>query len=251
LLPDEFIVMRGKMGEVGKETDIRCVEFISAGLMLANRVLNAFPQSMAILTDCISKIFDGSMVLTYLNMLIPMGDKGDTEGVVKILFDRYGKLERHYCENAGTAIHNDPQNNGPCVAIMIGAYDGFDFVYPTCNKVLKAPSGTILVSNMKDLLHGVGGGKGIRVTLVYAQHDMCLGKYLPRVGQKKVLYGAMSSAEDDKLRSRGKTVARIQGLDNPNLRFGVPHSQFDKEMMKREEKTAVGEKEVPRGTKGS
>jgi hypothetical protein len=46
----------------------------------------------------------------------------------------------------------------------------------------------------------------------------------------------MSSAEDDKLRSRGKTVARIQGLDNPNLQFGVPHSQFDKEMMKREQK---------------
>jgi hypothetical protein len=58
-------------------------------------------------------------------------------------------------------------------------------------------------------------------TLVYAQHDMCLGKYLPRIGQKKVLYGAKSSAEDDKLRSRGKTVAHIQGLDNPNLRFGV------------------------------
>jgi hypothetical protein len=129
--------------------------------------------------------------------------------------------------------------------------DGFDFVYPTCNKVLKPPSGTILVSNMKGLLHGVGGGKSIQITLVYTQHDMCLGKDLPRVGQKKVLYGAKSSAEDDKLRSRGKTVARIQGLDNPNLRFGVPHSQFDKEMMKREEKTAVGEKEVPRGTKGS
>jgi hypothetical protein len=57
LLPDEFIVMRGEMGEVGKETDIRCVEFISAGLVLANRVLNAFPQSMAILPDCISKIY--------------------------------------------------------------------------------------------------------------------------------------------------------------------------------------------------
>jgi hypothetical protein len=56
-------------------------------------------------------------------MLITVGDKGDTEGVVKMLFDRYGKLERHYCKNAGTAIHNDPQNSGPCVAIMIGTYD--------------------------------------------------------------------------------------------------------------------------------
>jgi hypothetical protein len=46
--------------------------------------------------QCVSDVFDGSMVLTYLNMLITVGDKADTEGVVHKLFDRYGKLEQHY-----------------------------------------------------------------------------------------------------------------------------------------------------------
>lgn len=242
LLPDEFIATRGKMGEVGKATDIRCIEFISAGLELADRVLNAFPQSMDVLPECISDVFDGSLVLTYLNMLITVGDRGDEEGIVHLLFDKYGKMKRHYRENAGTAIHNDVRNNGPCVALMIGAYEGFDFVYPTCNKVLKAPSGTIIVSNMKDLLHGVGGGKGIRVTLVYAQHDMCLGKFLPKTGQRKILYGAKTSSEDDKLRSMGKEVARIVGLDNLMLRFGVPQAKIDAELTRREQRKLKNER---------
>jgi hypothetical protein len=94
---------------------------------------------------------------------------------------------------------------------MLGAYDGFDFVYPTIGKTIKAPSGTILVGDMHDLLHGVGGGNGIRLTLVFCQHESCLGKKTQSDGSVLVLNGAKTSRQDTK--KKGEEIARIEGLD--------------------------------------
>jgi len=206
---DEFLASRAAMGHVGGTTDKRCMEFLSPALPIVDRVLEAFPFKLKRIAEAITQAFDGSLVLTYLNMLITVGNK-DNNNTVSTILEQNSKLKAHYSDRAGTHIHNDPYNEGPAVALVLGAFDGFDFVFPTCGKRIKAPSGTVIVANMKDLLHGVSGGTGVRVTLVFAQHETGLGVYKPKNGKYRVLNHAKTSEEDLGV----KAVAKIKGLDS-------------------------------------
>jgi hypothetical protein len=224
---DEFLASRGAMGPVGGITDKRCKEYLSPALPIVNRVLEAFPYKLKRVAEAITQAFDGSRVLTYLNMLITVGNKDNSKAVSGAL-EKYPKLKAHYSDKAGTHIHNDPNNGGPAVAIVLGAFDGFDFVYPTCGKRIKAPSGTILVGNMRDLLHGVSGGTGLRLTLVFAQHETGLGIYKPKNGKCRVLSHAKRSEEDVGV----KAVARIEGLDS--FAFGCAKAKEELEKMSKQ-----------------
>jgi hypothetical protein len=208
----EYQVTRGKMGQIGKTTDIRCIEFLSPALPLVDRLLHAWPTKLQQLDQSVTRAFDGSPRLTYLNLLVTVGNRDKNKHVTYCLKRRSGhqRLEKYYHDQAGTVLHNDEYNTKgkPCVAIMFGAYEGFDYVYPTTGKTIKAPSGTILVADMHTLLHGVGGGTGIRCTLVFCQHASGLGKLELKNGSKLVINGAKTSRADV-----GENVARIHGLD--------------------------------------
>ena len=212
----EYQVTRGKMGKKGGTTDKRCIELLSPALAIVDRVLNAWPTKLKDIHPAVSLAFDNSKKLSYLNVLVTLGNR-DNDRHVSFCLKRdkevNGHLGEYYDDHAGTVLHNDANNTkgSPSVAIMLGAYDGFDFVYPTIGKTIKAPSGTILVGDMHDLLHGVGGGNGIRLTLVFCQHESCLGKKTQSDGSVLVLNGAKTSRQDTK--KKGEEIARIEGLD--------------------------------------
>jgi hypothetical protein len=159
-------------------------------------------------------------------MLIKAGNKDNSETVSDAL-EKHPKLKAHYSDKVGTHIHNDSNNDEPAVAVVFGAFDGFDFVYPTCGKWIKAPSGTILVGNMKDLLHGVSDSTGVRLTLVLAQHETGLGIYKPKNSRCCVLSHAKRSEEDVGV----KAVAQTAGLDR--FAFGCAKASEELEKISR------------------
>ena len=58
-------------------------------------------------------------------------------------------------------------NVTPFVAIMIGAFDGFKFCFPTIGVEFSACSGTMIIGSFAELLHTVACGSGIRLTAVF------------------------------------------------------------------------------------
>ena len=70
-------------------------------------------------------------------------------------------------------IHIDERNakDTPCVAIMIGAFDGFKICFPTIGVECGAHSGTMIIGSFAELLHTVACGSGIRLTAVFCQHE--------------------------------------------------------------------------------
>jgi hypothetical protein len=217
LNPDEFQLVRASMGIVGGVTDRRCREFLTPALPLVHRVLAAWPPKMNKLPPEVSKAFDGSKRLSYLNMLVTIGGVDKDTHVTYCVTEKKGcEALRHYATtNAGTYIHNDEDNTPdmPCVAIMFGAYTGFNFAFPTCGIEIFAPSGTIVVGPMRDLIHAVGGGIGIRVTLVFCQHSVAAHGIMKSAGNRKVMHGARPSKIDMDIREKGGKVPTIVGLD--------------------------------------
>jgi hypothetical protein len=205
------------MGIVGGVTDRRCREFLTPALPLVHRVLAAWPHKMKALPPEVSKAFDGSKRLSYLNMLVTIGGVDKDPHVTYCVTEKKGcEALRHYATtNAGTYIHNDEDNtpDKPCVAIMFGAYTGFNFAFPTCGIEIFAPSGTIVIGPMRDLIHAVGGGIGIRVTLVFCQHLVAVDGIMKSAGKIKVMHGARPSKIDMSSREKGGNVPTIVGLD--------------------------------------
>jgi hypothetical protein len=215
-LPDgEYHLVRASMGAVGGKTDRRCKEFLSPALPLVHRVLSAWPQKLKELPNEVSKAFDGSKRLSYLNMLVTLGGI-DKDSHVASCVANNPTLANYVAKDAGTWIHNDESNTPgtPCVAIMLGAYEGFNFAFPTCGVEIAAPSGTIVVASMRDLIHAVGGGVGLRITLVFCQHEEASnGVMRHKTVDSLVLSGARSSITDRKKIAEGEVVPTIAGLD--------------------------------------
>jgi hypothetical protein len=214
---DRYQLVRASMGKVGGITDKRCQEFITPALSLVNRVLSAWPQKLDNLPPEVSNAFDGSRKLSYLNMLVTIGGVDNDSHVTYCVKEKEGCtfLQHYATPNAGTWIHNDEDNtpDTPCVAIMFGAYSGFNFAFPTCGIEVFAPSGTIVVSSMRDLIHAVGGGIGIRITLVFCQHEVAVKGIMQHNDTYKILHGARPSKTDIDVRQNGGVVPTIVGLD--------------------------------------
>jgi hypothetical protein len=150
-------------------------------------------------------------------MLVTVGN-GMNDGTVTHVLNTEGeKVKTYLHDKAGTMLHTDRDNIGPCVALFFGAYEGFDYYFPTLDVRIRAPSGTALLGDMHSLLHAVGGGTGVRFTLVYAQHKQALG-VLHSKTKRRVLAGAKRSKKDwDRERKavmegRESDIAIIEGL---------------------------------------
>ena len=193
---DQYYLSRGEMGREGQRTDKLCRECITPGCAFANHIFHAWPDKMQPLPECVQHAFDGSKRLSYTNMLITVGNGKEDETVTHVL-DTEGKVLRTYLhKKAGTMVHTDKDNTGPCVALFFGAYEGFDYHFPTLDIRVKAPSGTALVGDMKLLIHAVGGGTGVRFSLVYAQHKQAVDGVLVTKNSCRVLAGAKRSKKD-------------------------------------------------------
>jgi hypothetical protein len=220
LMNNQYQVTRSEMGGIGSCPDIRCKEFLSPALPLVERVFQAWPEKLHLLPQCVQDAFDGSKYLSYLNMLVTIGsDCGDgtkSRAVMKCL-KKWPFLQNYHSDDAGTVTHTDVSNTPktPCVAMMLGAYNGFDFAYPTCGTVISAPSGTIIVSSMYDLIHCVGPGYGIRITLVFCQHAVCSEmKMIAKGSAPRHLHGARRSKKDYERSQKGEETPFIEGLAN-------------------------------------
>jgi hypothetical protein len=219
---DEFFLCRSAMGVEGERTDRLCKEFITPGCALADLVFRSWPKKLKRLHKCVSDAFDGSTRLSYTNMLVTVGNKDGKDSVTHVLNMKGEVVRKYFHPKAGTMLHNDKDNakGTPCVAIFLGAYDGFDYYFPTMGIKMEALSGSVLVGDMEAFLHGVGGGTGVRITLVYCQHKQVVdGVLKTRRGEPdRVLVGAKRSQSDvkreRKAEGKGKRVktAVIEGL---------------------------------------
>ena len=107
-------------------------------------------------------------------------------------------------------VDDENAKDTPNVAIMMGAYEGFDYYYPTLHLQVKAPSGTVFIGQFSDLLHAVGGGTGVRTTTVYCQHEIVArGERVLANGEHQKLVGAKRNKGDIKL---GERCAVIKSL---------------------------------------
>ena len=145
-------------------------------------------MKMTKLQYCAQTAFDGSRRLSYTTVSLTVGNREKNLTVSRALRDN-GK--ENYCsDQSGKYIHVDERNatNSPCVAITLGAYDGFLFCLPSLNLELHAPSGTAIIGPFSHLLHAVGGGTGVRVTSVYCQHeDIATGVKLSSIAPPRKL----------------------------------------------------------------
>ena len=167
----EFHAVRGSMGLIGGTKDILCQEILEPCAAIANKIFQGWPVKLKQLPACVSLAFDGSKRLSYTTILVTIGNEKKLLGVDDII-DKY-HISHFLVDKAGKYIHVDWRNatNTPCVAIMIGAYSGFKFAFPTIGLECNAPSGSIVVGPFSDLLHAVSGGTGIRLTSVFCQHE--------------------------------------------------------------------------------
>ena len=96
---------------------------------------------------------------------------------------------------------------------MIGAYDGFDYTFPTLHCRVAPPSGTLMIGQFSDLLHAVAGGTGVRATAVYCQHElMARGEKKLMNGTLLKLIGARMSKDDVALGDRCATIECVKEI---------------------------------------
>ena len=123
-------------------------------------------------------------------------------------------MSYYLVDQAGTIIHVDCRNTNdtPCVAIMLGAYDGFNFGFPTLGVELIAHSGTIIIGPLSDLLHAVGCGTGFRLTTVFCHHeDLVTGMNKNKSGMTThILTGTQRSKIDTDREKRTKNKVQTE-----------------------------------------
>jgi hypothetical protein len=210
-----FFLVRGKMEGPNKTTDIRCKELITPACALAHKALHGFPKKMHLLQEAVSKVFDGSKRISYTNILLTIANKQNDESIVLEL-NCDMKWQEYQGNKAGCVLHNDANNmpGAPAVAVVLGAYDDFDFYLPTCRYRIKAPSGTVLCGELADILYGVGSGTGIRLTICFAQHECAVTGVLRGANGEpgRAMVGARLSVSDRERIKKGLEVAQIKGL---------------------------------------
>jgi hypothetical protein len=213
--PNGFFLVRGKMGAPNKTADKRCKELITPACALAHKALHGFPKKMHELCESVARVFDGSKRISYTNILLTVGNLPGEEPVVLEL-DQDLKWREYQGREAGCVFHNDGNNmpGTPVVAVVLGAYDDFDFYLPTCGYRIKAPSGTVICGELADILHGVGCGTGVRLTICFAQHECAVTGVLrgPSGQSGRAMVGARLSVADRELVEKGLETAKITGL---------------------------------------
>ena len=72
--------------------------------------------------------------------------------------------------NKGMDLHKD-KNSGDTVVLFLGEFNGHAQLWPSCGVAIPLGCWGATVGNSRDLLHGVGPGCGLRITLVYTVHE--------------------------------------------------------------------------------
>ena len=176
LADGECFAVRGAMGPKNGKIAKKVDEIVDPLAAVADRLFRAWPKKLLKIPDFVSEAFDGSERLSYITTLLTVGNEDD-DGLLEKLF-KEEKLDVYCVKNAGKWIHVDDQNaeDTPNVAIVSGAFVGFDYYFPTLHLRVEAPSGMTFIGQFADLLHAVGGGTGVRVTTVYCQHEIIARK---------------------------------------------------------------------------
>ena len=222
LPPGQFHAVRGEMGPVGGKKDCLVREILDPMAVYANEAFRAWPIKMKPLHGCVSAAFDGSKLLSYTTILVTIGNRAESPIMTEMLSK--SNMSHLLVDNAGKYIHVDERNakGTPCVAIMFGAYEDFDFSFPTLGLNILSPSGTLIIGPFAELLHAVGGGTGVRLTVVYCQHeDLVYGYKKNSKGEKtQILTDARRSIKDRlrdekaKIDKSVKPSAKIDFLQN-------------------------------------
>ena len=71
--------------------------------------------------------------------------------------------------NKGMDIHKD-KNSGDTVVLTLGSFHGHPQLWQSCGLAIPLECWGGTTANSRHLLHGVGPGRGFRVTLVYTVH---------------------------------------------------------------------------------
>ena len=71
--------------------------------------------------------------------------------------------------NKGMDIHKD-KNSGDTVVLTLGSFHGHPQLWPSCGLAIPLECWGGTTANSRHLLHGVGPGRGFRVTIVYTVH---------------------------------------------------------------------------------
>ena len=208
MLPDgECFAVRGaigsKNGKIAKKVD----GIVDPLAIVAHRLLHSWPYKLLKIPACVSKQFDGSERLSYITTLLTVGNEEDDRQLEKIFEEE--KLDTYCVKNAGKWIHVDDENaeDTPNVAIVSGAFVGFDYFFHTLHLRVEAPSGMTFIGQFSDLLHAVGRGTGVRVTTVYCQHEIIARKKRKLKSGIHKLVGAKRSRSDVAL---GDKCAKIK-----------------------------------------
>jgi hypothetical protein len=199
LPPDQFHAVRGSMGIIGGKAHLRAKELLTPCAPIADRLFNSWPVKLKAIPYAAQQAFDGSRRLTYTTVLLTVGNE-TKDACVGGAINRHG-LNSYLLDKAGKYIHVDRLNTtkSPCVTITIGAYDGFRFCFPTLNTEIHAPSGTAIIGTFDSLLHAVSCGTGVRISLVYCQHeDIVTGLKSHKNAQDRHITGARRSFSDKK-----------------------------------------------------
>jgi hypothetical protein len=194
---NEFHAVRGAMGVIGGKAHMRALELLSPCAPIADRLFHAWTVKLQRISACAKRAFDGSRRLTYTTILLTVGNETKDAEVLDTI--KKNGLESYLLDNAGKYIHVDRLNTtkSPCVTITVGAYDGFRFCFPTLNTEIHAPSGTAIIGTFDSLLHAVGAGTGVRISLVYCQHEEIVrGRKEHKNNNVRVLTGARKSLRD-------------------------------------------------------
>jgi hypothetical protein len=211
---DQFHAVRGSMGVIGGKAHLRAEELLSPCVPIADRLFNAWPVKLKTIPYSAKQAFDGSRRLSYTTVLLTVGNE-DRDASVGDAINSHG-LDSYLLDKAGKYIHVDRLNttNSPCVVITLGAYDGFRFCFPTLNTEIRAPSGTAIIGTFDSLLHAVSSGTGVRLSLVYCQHEeIVTGQKTNKSTPDRLMTGARKSMSHKK----GKTPI-IQCLSNHDFK---------------------------------